>query len=165
MKLYELSERYNALACLLDEDGADEEGLKGQIALIQEEFKDKAESIGKIILSQTGEIQTVQTELDRLTNRKRILETKTEWMKGYLLNEMVMSGVGQIKGNIVTLSLRTNPPSCNVVNPALIPEEYRRIIPQTWQPDKLKILQTVKLTGEVIPGCQIVTDKKSLSVR
>ena len=79
MKLYELSEKYATLLALLNEDGADELGVKEQLELIKTEFKDKAESIGKIILSQTADDHAIQVEIDRLTYRKNLLTAKTDW--------------------------------------------------------------------------------------
>ncbi len=165
MKLYELTEQYNTLRSLLDEEGADEEGINGQLTLITESMNDKAENIGKLILSLEGEAVTMDGEIKRLTARKQAALNKADWLKNYLLNEMLNARQDKIRGQIVTVAVRTNPPSVNVVNPDLIPTEYRRVIPETWQADKKAILDHVKATGEVIPGCEIVTDRKSLSIK
>ncbi len=37
--------------------------------------------------------------------------------------------------------------------------------PETWQPDKTTILEHFKNTGELIPGIEIITDKKSINIR
>ena len=166
MKLYELAEKYATLLALLDEDGADETGVKNQLEIIETEFKDKAESIGKIILSQTADVKIIEAEIDRLTSRKNSLISKTDWLKGYVLTEMSMSGVEQIKTATVSLTVRVNPPSVKILDLNLIPVEYRTIIPESWNPDKRAILEHLKSSGgEIVPGVEIVTDKKSLSVK
>jgi hypothetical protein len=165
MKLYELADNYNALKSLLDEDGATEEAVKGQLQIIEENFNAKAENIGKVILSLDSDTVALAEEIKRLSARKQATERKADWLKSYLLTEMLNTKTDKIKGQLLTVSVRNNPPSVNIVNPDLIPEAYRRIIPETWQPDKTAILLAVKNMGEIVPGCEIITDKKSLSVK
>jgi len=165
MKVYELADTYNALTSLLEEEGATEEALQGQLRVIQEAFNAKAENIGKLILSLDGEATAITDELTRLNARKQATERKAEWLKSYLLQEMVNARIEKIKGTLVSLAIRNNPPSVSVLDINLVPMAFRRIIPERFEADKKLILDHVKSTGEVVPGCEIVTDKKSLSVK
>ena len=163
MKLYELADKYNALKTLLDEDGATDEALQGQIQLIGEAFNDKAESIGKLILSLDSDTVVIGEEIKRLTARKQAAERKADWLRNYLLTEMLNAKTDKIKGQLLTVSVRTNPASVRIVDENLIPREFG--FQPAWQPDKRMILSHVKELGEIIPGCEIVTDKRSLSVK
>ena len=165
MKLYELADQYNALKSLLEEDGATEEALQSQLQTIGEAFNDKAESIGKLILQLDSDAVAIGEEIKRLTARKQAAERKADWLRNYLLTEMQNAKTDKIKGQLLTVSVRTNPASVNIVNLDLIPIEYRRIIPERFEADKKAILDRAKTTGEIIPGCEIVTDKRSLSVK
>ena len=165
MKLYELADNYNALKSLLEEDGATEESLQGQLQLIGEAFNDKAESIGKLILQLDSDAVAIGEEIKRLTARKQAAERKSDWLRNYLLTEMLNAQTDKVKGQLLTVAVKTTPASVIIVNLDLIPEAYRRVIPESWQPDKKAILDRAKTTGEVIPGCDIVTDRKSLSVK
>ncbi len=149
---------------LQDEDTA-EEHLKAQVAEIKEQFHDKAENVGKIILSLVADTQTIKDEEIRLTNRRVKLERKVDWLKSYLQQEMTVTGIDKIEGKILTISLRANPPSVKVINENDIPAEFRRIIPETWQVDKTGILKHFKDTGEIPFGTEVVTGKKTLVIK
>jgi hypothetical protein len=164
LKLYELAEHYNTINKLLD-DGAQDAELIAQLENIQEQFNLKVENIGKLILSLEGETQILKSELERLISRKNSTEKKIDWLKSYLLFEMIKANQEKIKGSVLTCSVRTNQPSCNVVDETLIPSEYMRVIPEKKEADKSKILTTFKTFGEIIPGVEIVRDRKSLSIK
>jgi hypothetical protein len=167
MKLYELSEKYNNLINILNDDEIDlqESDLKTELNEIQTQFNDKAENIGKLILSLDSEALCIKNEIERLNKRKASAERKVEWLKSYLLNEMIVSKQDKIEGKLLTLSLRKNPPSCVIPNMDLVPQEFRRVIPETWQPDKKSIIDLFKQTGEIFDWCDVITDKKSLSIK
>jgi len=165
LKLYELADNYNALIASLDNDEVQQEELLSLIGNIEEQFKDKAIATGKVIRSLLAETDGIQSEINRLASRQQSLQNKTEWLKKYLMQEMINSNIDKIKGDVLNISLKTNPPSVQIINQEDIPPEYRRVIPETWQPDKAKILTQFKDTGEIIPGIDIVRDKKSLSIR
>lgn len=165
MQLYKLSEEYNTLKSILEDEGATPEAVQAGLEQTQADFNDKAESIGKLYLSLMGEASAISAEVERLNARKQTAERKAEWLKTYLLNEMLATKTDKIKGDLVTLSVRTNPASVSVIELNALPENFRRIIPETWQPDKKMILDHVKSTGEIPNGCEIVTDKKSLVIK
>ena len=169
MKLYELAPQFRALTEFLNEETGEvkynEETFKTQLAQITVELKDKAENIGKLILENDAEVDAISKEVVRLSNRKRILENRTDWLKNYVTVEMQTANLDKIQGQVITLSLQKSPPSCVIVDEKLIPTDCFRIIPEKREVDKAKILSEFKLTGEVKPGTSIVTDKKSLRIR
>jgi len=164
-KLYELTDQYKQLEQMLDE--ADEEYPRDALDVIKDRIEDKAESVTKMIRSYETESDAVGAELERLTKRKKALLNKSTWLKGYLLQEMQVAGIEKIKRELFTISLRPCPASVNIVNLDEIPIEYRRIIPEKWEPDKKAMIDLYKeKEGDIIiPGVEIVTDKKSLSIK
>lgn len=165
MHLYELSGQYQALMQLNEDDESQIDNLSELLSNVTDQFNEKAENVGKVILSLNAESQAIKNEESRLSKRRNQLERKVEWLKSYLLNEMTITKIDKIEGQTLTLSLRNNPPSVKVDNEENIPIDFRKIIPETWQPDKTAILQHFKSTGEIINGVSIITDKKSLSIR
>ncbi len=165
MRLYELTDEYNTIAQLLGDSETNQETLTSQLISIQEEFSTKAENIGKLVLSLASENSVIQTEIERLSSRKQSLDKKIDWLKAYLLQEMITINTRIIKGQVLTISLRDKPPSVNIVNQDLIPQEYRRVIPESWQPDKIKILTTFRTNGEIVAGVDIIRDKKTILIK
>lgn len=163
--LYELSEQYRNLIAYTDTDDLTEQSVKDRLQCITEQLNNKAENIGKLIMEINSESDVIQKEIERLVNRKRIAENKADWLKSYILTEMLSSGIKKIEGQILTLSVRDSPPSVTVLDHTLIPEQYFRIIPETKEVNKKAILENFKKNGEILNGTSIVTDKKTLMIR
>ena len=163
--LYELTGQYQCLERENDE-GEDVFGvLEVELAAITEKIEDKAESIGKYVLSLNAEADTIKAEETRLSARRKSIENKATWLKGYLLHELQNANLDKVKTELVTITVRTNPPSVNVIDQETIPQEYQRCIPEVWEVDKRAIIDQFKNTGEIVSGVELITNKKSLQIR
>jgi archaellum component FlaC len=181
MKLYELSDDYKSLVKALDSDETLKDDIAPLLADIKGRFDDKAVSIAKLTLSINADIETIKLEITRLSKRSTALDNKASWLKEYLLKEMQTANIDKVEGDVLTVSLRKNPASVNVINEKAIPKEYMVNIPESWQPDKKKILSLLKNdkytlvaetkqiinkdTGEIIDGFEIINDKKHLEIK
>lgn len=165
MKLYQLSQQYTAIEGMLENEYITREEIDTSLADIKDQIEDKVESIGKMILSLSANIEAILVEEERLAKRRHAMQNLIEWLKGYLLAEMTQVNIDKVKRELVTVSVGTNPPSVEVVQLDEIPQEYRRVIPETWQPDKKAILEHFKSTGDIVWGCDVITNKKHITVR
>jgi hypothetical protein len=162
-KLYELTDQYRFIANALDE--AEDEFPRDALEVIKTKIEDKAEDIAKLIRSYEADVLGIKSEIERLTKRGKTIQNKIDWLEGYLQAEMQVAGLDRIKKGLFTISLRNCPASVNIVNLDDIPTEFRRIVPESWQPDKKAILDYYKEHNESVAGVEIVTDKKTLSIR
>lgn len=165
MKLYELSDDYRKLQTELDNEETEQDSITAILSQVKEQFDEKVENIGKLILSLKADAEAVKLEEQRLAKRRKTLDEKAEWLKGYLQDELTNTGVEKVKGVLLTVSLRKNPPSINVVDVMQIPDRFWRVIPEVREPDKKAIIEQFKATGEIIDGVEIVTDKKHLEIK
>ena len=165
MKLYELSDDYRMLQTELDNEETEQGDITAILSQVKEQFDEKVENIGKLILSLKADAEAVKLEEQRLAKRRKALEEKSDWLKGYLQDELTNTGVEKVKGVLLTVSLRKNPPSINVVNAIQIPENYWRTIPEVREPDKKAILEQFRATGEIVDGVEIITGKKHLEIK
>ena len=163
--LYEIADQFRFLSRLLDDAELPKEEVDSALGEIKGQLEEKVENIGKFYLSLQATIAAINTEEDRLLDRRKALENKATWLKDYLLQEMTVAEVDKVKRELVTVSVRVSPPSVNVVKEDDIPQEYRVIIPETWHADKKAISDHFKGTGEIIPGVEIITDRKSIQIR
>ena len=168
--LYELADRYRFLESEVREleltpgdDG--NQIIFAALNAIKDKLDNKVENIGKFILSLKASVAGIEAEEHRLSDRKTAINQRIDWLKNYLLNEMTVAKIDKVKRDIFTVSLRTNPPSVHVLDETIIPKEYQHIIPESWQPDKKDITDHFKATGEIIPGVEIIKDKKSVVIR
>ena len=164
-KLYELSDKYYFLLNELDDAETTQDNVEILLSEIEEQFNEKAENIGKLVLSLEADADKIKDEEQRLAQRRKVLENKADWLKYYLKDSMINANLDKVEGTVLTVSLRKSPPSVKVISEDDIPQEYRRVIPESWQPDKKSIIDYFKETGEVIAGVEMITDNKSIQIR
>ena len=160
--LYELSDAYTAIQ---NTDELNGEDLTKALESINELFQDKAGNIGKLILSLQSDAEGYEKEIARLSLRKMAIDNRVKSLKAYLAQEMTVCQVDKVKNPVLTISLRNSPPSVNILDEGKLPPSWWRVIPEQRVPDKIAILNIYKDTGEVVPGTEIITDKKFVVIR
>jgi len=157
LHLYELSGIYNTL-----QDTDEIEDLATALDTVKEQFDVKASNLAKVILSIQSEAKAYDDEIARMTERKRISQNKVTHLKKYLLDNMSATGTDKISIDTVTISLRSSPPSVEIEDEELIPDDCLR-----WkrEVDKKYIMDDYKLTNVIPPGVKIITDKKYVSIK
>ena len=160
MKLYELTDEIR----LLEQIDEPEELQKAAEAL-SGQFNEKAVNVAKFIMELVADNIAIETEINRLLDKRKSVNNKIFNLKEYLKNNMVKARIDKIDGIVVKLSIRGNPPSCEVQDVMALPSEYRKLIPEKYEPDRLLIMKHFKDTGEIIEGAVIVTDNKRLEIK
>jgi hypothetical protein len=160
IKLYELTDDIRQL-----EQIENSEEINKALENLNYIFKDKAIHLAKFIMELNAEGTAIDSEVDRLLTRKKTLATKAFYLRTYLQNNMIEAGMEKIDGTIIKLSIRNNPPSCEVKDVMALPEKYRKLIPESWQADRVEILKQFKETGEIIEGATIITGNKRLEIK
>ena len=132
-------------------------------------------------------------EAKRLKARADAWERRHERLEEMVKSVMLMSGKARLDGDANTLRLQKCPPSVEIAQPELVPEEMQRVtvtmsmrlwlqiqrvmgetadqtawkkllsMPTKLEPSKSKIGEALK-RGDGVPGCSLVTDKMSLRV-
>lgn len=157
-KLYELTEAYTRLMDFAEES----DKLQEILAELKDDIEYKVENTAKVILSLEADTEEVAGEIARLTAKKKALVNSCDSLREYLLKEMSSCNIDRVKRPIFTVAIRNNPPSVNILDIEVIPETYIRIKKEA---DKRAIIDQFKATGEILPGCEMIIDKKSISIR
>jgi len=171
LKLYELADQYRLLIDrgLDTETGEliekDSEALFSRLDEIKDNIGNKAENIGKLWLELQGEAKAVGAEIERLAKHKSRFESNSQWLKDYLLRELPLAKIEQVKRPTVTVTIRDNPPSVNIIDEEAVPRDFKRHVPERWDVDKKSILENHKAGGEAVQGAEIITDKKRIDIR
>ena len=166
-KLYTLTDSYKTIEGILDQEieYISQDEIKETLATIKDDIEDKVASIGKLVLELRSDIESVKAEEDRLAKRRSGCTSKMEWLKNYLLVEMISTNTLKVKKDVISVAIQNNPPSAELVDIEQVPAQYVRVIPEKRDPNKKAIIEHFKETGEVISGVNIITDKKSVSIR
>ena len=164
-RLYELTERYRAIGNMLEDECITRDEIKISLQAIEDEFGDKVSTLGKFVLELKSTTEAIKTEEDRLLKRRQAISSNIEWLKNYILVEMLATGILKIKRDVVTVSVQDNPPSVELIDLEQVPEEYVKIIPEVKVLAKTTIAEHFKQTGEIVPGVDMILDKKHVVVR
>lgn len=127
---------------------------------IEGEAAEKIENTGLYVRELNAEIAALKVEADRLNERRRSLENKSERIKALLLPAVEAMG-GKVKGAMLTVSIGTTKSvelDENALN--ILPDEFVRV---KREADKTAIKAAIS-SGRVIDGARIV-ENKSIRMR
>lgn len=162
--LYEISAQYQeliALAETADEDMA--VAVRDTMQAIEGEFEDKGKAIAMIALNIDGDLDAIQAQIDRLTERKRIINNRKESLKEYLRTNMEASGINKITHPLFTITLGKGRPVVVIDNEKDIPDDFMNTKVVTT-PNKAEIAKAIK-EGVEVPGAHSEIGKSSISIK
>lgn len=160
MKLYELTQNYQNILNLMDNEELETSALVDALKIIEGEFTEKAENICKIIKTIEGENMVLKSEEERLKKRRQKNENTIKSFKQYLEESMKSTGLTKVKGNVFSLGIQNNPPSVQIEDDNIISDDY---IIMKQELDKKAMLRALK-EGIEIPGATL-KQTKSLRIR
>ncbi len=107
LKLYEISDQYLSALDALPESGLDAEtiadtmeGLDGQLVI-------KSQAVCAYVLNLEAEADAVETAAKRMADRAKSLRSRVDSLRGYLHQNMVRTGITEIKANDGTFRARS----------------------------------------------------------
>jgi hypothetical protein len=162
--LYQISKEFQELAVLAET--ADEDlavAIHDTMGAIQAEFEDKGKAIAMLTLNIDGDLEAIQSQIDRLTERKRIINNRKESLKEYLRTNMEAAGISKISHPLFTISLGKGKPIVVIDSERDIPDDFMRT-KVTSAPDKAEIAKAIK-EGVEVPGAHSEIGKSSISIK
>ena len=171
MKLYEISDEIKLLEDTymeaIDEETGEIIAEKWNDIQCREEelrdlFKSKTENIVKYYQNIQSDIAILKSEEERLNKRRKTLEKKIEWLKKYLLDNMVINGYTKLNTPYGNISTRKS--NQVHIDTELIPKDeryYKTTIVEKY--DKNEIKKLIK-NGEDIKGV-IIEENISINVK
>ena len=160
--LFLIAERYSNILELCENAEVPVEMLEEALQEMDGELTEKLENIVSFIKSMNGDIEVIDNEIARLQARKKTINNKITSLKDYTENCLKMLDLKKVKTSLNTISIQNNPPSIEVVDEALIPDEFKSIETVT-KIDKKAILKAIK-EGSEIAGSRL-SQTMSLRIR
>ena len=131
MNLYELTGDILKLQNILESgEVVDQEFLADVLADTTADYDEKIESYAKVIKNLTANIDALKAETERLTARRKTLETNIASLKARMFESMKLTGKTKIKGDLFTVSIQQNggkPPVIVDVKTEDLPDELVKI--------------------------------------
>lgn len=164
LRLYEIT---NGFMKLLDEKET-EDLTEVEYGQIQEELVEALQTKSINIIAYYQEQNTILNSIDeqikRLQEYKRITKNKIDRYKEYVKTNMEVLGIDKIQNELGTLSIAKSPISIEIVDPEKVPPEYKQeVIEVKILKDKIK--NNFKETGEIIDGVKVITDNTNLRIK
>ena len=124
MTLYEMEERFIDLEDLLTDPDADQKAVKEELNKIQGEILDKLGGYLKMRGNLLSDIQELNSEIVRLNDRRKMIESRIEGIENALLAAMQLTGKDKLETSLYTVKRKLAPPSVVIDDEALVPKEF-----------------------------------------
>lgn len=129
------------------------EQLRQALDNLNMKFVDKVTNIVKFIKNLEAQRDAVASEAKRLSDRKKAIDNRIDWLKNYVKTAMQATQSEKIKYALFTIYVGQSQPSVEVLNIDEVEEQFIKIKKEV---DKTKILEQVKSTGVIPSGVNIV---------
>lgn len=159
--LYELTDSYIQLQQVI-EDGNDE-NLEAILKTINDEIEIKAENYAKVMRNMDGDIAAIDSEIERLQNKKRVLQNGIDRMKQSLYNSMKEIGKEKFKTELFSFTIAKNGGKTPVVieDEGQVPMEYQVV---SYSVDKNKIREELE-SGKELSFAKLGQRGESLRIK
>ena len=114
----------------------------------------KADGICRILTQWEKMADLAADEIKRLQMRKKSYQGMITRLEASTQRAMELREVLEIEGDTNTLLLHESPRSVVILDERLIPRDYKRHIPESWEPDKPAIAKALK-AGADVPGADL----------
>jgi len=166
LTLYQLSHNYVQALDFLTDPEADVpltvindtlEGLAGGL-------EDKAINVAKFLRNLESTAEAIKAAEAAMAKRRKALENRTGWLKGYLKASMENTGISQIDCPYFRLSIAKNPAALEITDEQAIPQHFKHTETLTVvQIDKAAV-KAALAQGKAIPGARLSQGTR-LSIR
>lgn len=142
MKLYEITGALLELLEMAEEKDLDQQTINDTMEAVELEFEEKADGYAKIIKTLDGDVDSLDKEIKRLTERKNTVKNNIISIKKNLENAMIVTGKRKFKTLLFNFGIQKNPAALIIDDESQIPQEY--LVPQEPKVDKAAIKDYLK---------------------
>lgn len=140
--LYELTETFMRLKAMLMDPEVDEQLITDSMECIDCEIEEKADAYAFIKRDMEGDIEKIDKEIERLKERKSMIENRKKRLMENLMATMRATGKEKFKTALNSFGIRKaggkQPLVIDFENPADIPEDYRKVVKYGANSDKIR---------------------------
>jgi hypothetical protein len=160
LSLYQITSSFPKLI----EEEMSEEDKKEVKKELTELLQQKSQNLIGYIRNIELTIEAMKNEEKRISEQRKVLESRLTKFKEYVKECMEQNGFTKIETQLGALSIAKNPISVEIYDEAQIPDEYKTKVIEI-KVDKTAIKKALKETGEIIPGTRIIDNKTSLRIK
>jgi len=151
--IYQISERYNNVLALLDDDDVSRDDIATALADVVDDVVSKGETGIMYCRKLQGTIDAAKTEKKKIDAYIKSLESRKKRLEGAYMQAMEMMHMKSIMTARGEMKIKKNPPAVIIDDVTKIPTQYMRQKVEI-APDKAAIKAALK-SGETIEGAHI----------
>ena len=139
------------------------EDAKHIISLVESEIVNKGAGIVKLDRMFDADIKAVKSEIERLQNRKRVIESNKKRLREYTVSCLENLGQKKIETPIGNMTVRKAASTLRIIDEDSLPEKYLEIV-QTYKVKKDLIKEDLK-AGIEIDGAYMTEPGTTLMIK
>ena len=158
--LFALADEYLELAKVLSDEQDMPNTITDEILdAYSGELDAKCWNVAAMVLQFEGEAEMVRTVEKRIVARRKNLEGRADWLRNYLLVNMIRTGINELASPEFVVKVCDNPPKVILDDEDAIPDDYKE--EETVVTIRKDVLRRAMLDdGEIIPGCHLEKGKR-----
>lgn len=163
VSLYKLTEQQRELKEVAGNSDLPAEAFEDTFNALEGQFNDKAESVLHVVQNMDSDVEALDAEIKRLTDRKKVIKNKQDSIREYLRTNMEVNEITKIECPLFSITLAKGRDICVIDDEDKIPDEYTDVKVVT-KPNKAEILKQLK-AGNDVAGAHIEKSKTSLRIK
>lgn len=123
-KLYEIVGEFKELLEMASEENMDQKLISDTLEGVEFEFEEKADGYAKVVKMLEGDVEAIDKEIKRLTEKKNTIKNNISGIKKNLENAMITTGKTKFKTLLFGYNIQKNPASVSIDDETLIPKDF-----------------------------------------
>ncbi len=123
-KLYEIVGAFKELLEMASEENMDQKLISDTLEGVEFEFEEKADGYAKVVKMLEGDVEAIDKEIKRLTEKKNTIKNNISGIKKNLENAMLLTGNTKFKTLLFGYNIQKNPASVSIDDETLIPKDF-----------------------------------------
>lgn len=152
--LFILAAEHRALADKLHDTDLDEQTIIDTLEAESGDLVEKGKNVAAVFRNLESDAKQIKEAEQQLAERRKAIEKRAESLKHYLKTNMEIAGIPKIDCPWFVVSVAQNPESVTIDDESLIPRDYFKEIPATYQLDKALVKSAIK-DGYDVPGARL----------
>ena len=152
--LFILAQEHRALADKLHNLELDDQTIADTLEAEGGDLVEKGKNVAAVFRNLESDAKQIKEAEQQLAERRKAIEKRAESLRNYLKTNMEVAGITKIECPWFVVSIAQNPEAVTVEDESLIPRDYFKEIPATYQLDKALVKQAIK-DGFDVPGAHL----------
>jgi len=152
--LFQLAAEHRALSDRLHDLELDDQTIIDTLEGESTDLIEKGKNVAAVFRNLESDAKQIKEAEQQLAERRKAYEKRAESLKNYLKTNMELAGIQKIECPWFVVSIKQNPEAVTVEDESIIPRDYFKEIPASYQLDKSLVKAAIK-DGFDVPGCHL----------